>query len=921
MKVLKYILILAGAATLAQGCIRDDFATCPTAGDGTVLLQIRMPETARTRATQTSIPAKINEYDINHLDVLVFADNGGAGDTFLYHTTPTSEVEDPNSPLSRTFVLPIRKSEGSVKQRLVLIANLETEVAALIEEYLSDENATSVNKVDVMSQLTFEHKDWHGGGLPMWGESTGAIITPTSTGSAFGNINMLFSVARIEAAVNGNSDLSKAGTLDNFRFKQFQIKNRLKYGYAVPQDGSGYANGAVSSPSVPSPNELTTLTESPYTVGSGVSYYSAIGYAQEVNNSELDNDEGLYVLIGGQYVEPGAEIEETTPITWYRVDLYDRTAADPQTAKLDILRGHRYMINITGVDGPGYATAEEAAESYTSKLSATVLVWDGGNVIVDPAGRYKLNVSKSEWTFNGLERTVDDTNNKITISTDYTGGWELASITDENGNDIEWLTLSATSGAADEISEVSINLSAYDSQTPRKGRITIEAGKWSYVVNVSQKLSSLEISPAEVVLDFDYYPIPLGRNELTIDTEGGWMLDKIEYPEGVAEADYWLTVIEPEIANPLQIFDFEATNLAPDAQRTTEKAHLRAMANPLSEIRTATVHFKTEDGATAHVDVRQGWINCGCGGVPKTRTIGGNTYQTHIYGTNISRIGKSMEKLGYFDALVKYYEEEKGYSEQDASQYRDMAIAYIYQLEDANRLSCYMIENSREGNYVTAEQVNPLLRINSSLREVPESGGPYYFDDFTIPAIPTIPDGMHSTAASACPTGWRLPNDIDLWNMEASSSALNNYQMSYLAPDYSLWNTPEVFCDEMNYMYYQTYTKGTGYTDGIKYSNNNWSSDYGFWHADVKPYFSVSGDYSYEYGDLLRVSANSASPAGVYVGRNNRYYSYTYSGSSYGYTNNDFNYLLPVRCVEDFEDPYYYPLYNEELEMDNGVSD
>jgi hypothetical protein len=863
---------LAGVTILAQGCIRDDFATCPTAGDGTVLLQIRMPEMAKTRATQTSIPAKTNEYDIDHLDVLVFADKGGANDTFLYATTPTSEVADSGNPATRIFVLPIRKSDSGVKQRLVLIANLETEVAALIEQYLSGEDSTTVEKTEALSLLTFAHKDWHGGGLPMWGESTGAIITPSSTGSAFGNIDMLFSVARIEAAVNGNSDLSKAGTLDNFRFKQFQIKNRLKFGYAAPQDGSGYANGKVTSPSVPSSNEKTTLTESPYTVGSGVSYYSAIGYAQEINNSELSNDEGLYVLIGGQYVEPGETVEDSTPVTWYRVDLYDRSAADPQTAKLDILRGHRYMINITGVTGSGYDTPEEAAESYTSKMNAEVTVWNGNNLEVDPAGQYKLNISESEWNFNGLARTDADTNNKVTISTDYKDGW-VASIKDTAGNDINWLTLSQASGDADEVSEVSINVLAYNSQIPRRGHITVEAGKWSYVINVSQQLASLTISPAEMILDFDYYPLPLERNELTIDTEAGWMFDRIEYTT-TATVD-WLGVIDPVVANPLEIFDATKTNLPADEVRTSDEAYLRVSANPEASVRTATVYFKTEDGATAHVDVRQGWIEAGVGGVPKEMEIGGNTYRTHIYGANVKRIGMAMQKMGYFDSLV---------AATGNAYLKIEALAYLNPLRDVNTYSCFMIDNSREGNYYMEHfNDNPAQPI-----------GPYYWTDRTI-------EGVRYTSASACPDGWRLPTAEDINNMLIGSDAMNYYGLTHYAPDYALWAGDENFVGAMR--------QGNVYPSTTTVSLNTTSpgGTSAYWHSD----WIYENSPTYRVERALYVSRGSSyenSPAGVDVEYSQRdeYYDYPDDPAS-SYVN---MHLLPVRCGWG-KDMMHFPMHNE----------
>jgi hypothetical protein len=893
------------------------------AGDGTVLIQLKMPELNKTRAYTVEVPSpeeKEMEYEIDHLDVLVFADNGGDADTFLYTTVPT-EVEDPNSPISRTYVLPVRKSEGSVKQRLVMIANLKDEVAALIANELSGEDATTKTKGNLLRLLTFEDRadKWcaYEKPLPMWGESSAsAIITPTSTGSAFGDIKMLFSVAKIEVGLGGNSNLTEVTDLEYFVMTDAHLINGLKLGYAAPLS-TNYSAGKVTAPSIPAGNAKST-NEVSYRADVGILWVAF--YTQEIDNTTKSNDDNLYLLIEGQYVAPGTIPNESTPKTWYRVDFYDRSATDPQAGILDILRGHRYMVNITGVDGPGYATADQAAASFTTKMNATVTVWNGGNIEVDPAGVYQLNVSESEWAFGGLARTAESIDNKVTISTDYYGGWEVTSITDETGSDIDWLTMSDNSGDADEIATVSINATAYDSQTPRYGRITVEAGKWSYVINVRQQLGVLEVSPAELVLDFDYYQVPLARTKLTFDSDGGWMLDRIVYTSGTTTG--WLSVIDPLYANPLAIFTPSETDLPAGELRDTENAYLRLSANTESNVRTATVYFKNIDGAETEVKVRQGWINCGVGGVVKYRTIGGNTYPTHIYGTNIRRIGESMDKVvGYFDALVAAYE-AMGDKEQGEN-LKNQAISYIYdpvQTPDENKCSCLMLANSREGTYVQGTETLP--------------SGPYYITDYTDTST-----GVHYTAASACPTGWRLPNRDDLWNMLVGAAAKINYGLNYYTPDYALWDTPEVYSGAFPYAYDRVVTEGTNYTSG-RVTGNSGNSGYGYWHADAidipysysytysysgnsDPRYNYTNTYAYTQQDRLYLSVRRNNNGEIWTNTTGINISYNWTDTyvyedpsiptrtvTDAYTNENINVLLPVRCVEDVP-VLEYPLHNE----------
>jgi hypothetical protein len=521
MKVLRNIVILAAVATLAQGCIRDD-VDAYTPDDGTVLIQLKMPETGSQ--TRVAVDPSDEEYTIDHLDVLVFDDKGGDADTFLYATTPTDEITDgPDYPFTRTYVLPIRRSQAGEKQKLVLIANLKTEVEALIAAELSGEDATTKTKGDLLAKLTFEDRfsGWesYATPLPMWGESpVSSLITATSTGSAFGNIDMLFSVAKIEVGINGNADFSEVNPFNNlFVLGNVAVANRVKFGYAAPQAGAGYANNKVSAPSVPTTNEVIA---GPKQILSTTSFNYKIGhasfYVQEVDNSARNNDEGMFLLLSGYYTAPGAS-QNSSVLTWYRVDFYNRSADDPQVAKLDILRGHRYMINITGVDGPGYPTAEEAAKSYTSKMNATVIPWNQWAGEIDPAGEYSLDVSQSEWTFDGLARTDTSTDNKVTIWTDHPDGWS-ASITGNTGSAISWLTLSATSGEAGETATVSINPAANTSRASRYGRITVTAGKWSYVINVTQdEVPGVRAVPGVI----GYYANGFRKGELTLDGDDG----------------------------------------------------------------------------------------------------------------------------------------------------------------------------------------------------------------------------------------------------------------------------------------------------------------------------------------------------------------------------------------------------------------
>lgn len=530
MNITKHILTLSIAVLALSGCLRDNTSMCPD-NSGKILIEVRMPEpVSDTRSA--SMTQYNSECTISHLDVLVFEDKGGPDDLFMYATTPSEEITNhPEYPLKRTFAMPLLKSPKSEKQRLVLVANLKNEVAALLSAEVPDPETSTKTKEYLLNKLLFSSNEsniWISGNsvvrpLPMWGESENSVlVNTTTTGGRFGTIEMLFSLAKIDIAVNANKTLTTAQGLSNFKLAEIRYYNTRTRSFAAPGDGADYRDGEVHFPSEPSAAQGGGINPDHITWAQGTTaapiFYAPQFFTHEADNKNSGNDDCVFVLVGGYYTEAG-QAENTTDKTWYRMDFYDRESDHPTENRLDILRGHRYLMNITGADGPGYPNVDDAIYSTPMNLDFSVSVWIIGEEEVDFDGKQNyLSVSENEMTIGKDPRT----NLRLNVATDVPTGYSIAisDLPESGGNELDWIRLNSDVNGALKFS-VDANLTAGS----RVAYIHVTAGRLSNVVTVTQlntQLLSLEVNvEPEFEMNFVNHrgtmsPIPAPAQTLTI---------------------------------------------------------------------------------------------------------------------------------------------------------------------------------------------------------------------------------------------------------------------------------------------------------------------------------------------------------------------------------------------------------------------
>lgn len=403
---------------------------------------------ADKKKKQRSI-SELQEDEIVVLDVFVF-DNSG---NFVCSMEGYDWVYDSqNNRGSFKTLLPPGEN-----YTILIIANAHQEVQAA--------NTTNIDMFT--SSLIFNNpSEWRANinndgvfkQIPMYGKiseqrvSTSETTIPNSGSSSIILIRML---ARIDVALNTS--------INNFNLTEAYLFQRNNQGF-VPYNDNKWDGSIVLSPNIPS-SVITTklpssLIPSGYTISSN-RLERAI-YTFEAGKT-TDRYKATALIVGGKY-----NSSETT--TYYRIDF---PSSDSHTGFLssNILRNHRYIVEISNVSGKGNITPEKAYDEIGVNIEADVSVWDMANVAVDIDSQYNLYVEKTKVDF----LTTEAMSESFYIYSNHPLG---ASITDNTQP--SWLQ--AVINKRMLIVSVSENITGL----PRNGSFTIRAGNLSYTIKVSQ---------------------------------------------------------------------------------------------------------------------------------------------------------------------------------------------------------------------------------------------------------------------------------------------------------------------------------------------------------------------------------------------------------------------------------------------------
>lgn len=409
-------ICVAAVAVMLAACQADDTAAPALPATGGVTFQLSV-ETAVAGATRT--PAVAAENAIATLDVLAFGPDGSFAGHFA-----AGDLYTIDGGKNWLYRLPLTAAEAH-GLRFVFFANLREEVGRAVAE------GRVTVKDELYKEVKFANKDWATAAepYPLWGETRLGYDSQSAVQS-LNRVSLLRPVAAIDVVLNGNA--TEAMGLPGFKLACIEVRGVPAEGYAAPAPGhfdwavsAGGAQAAdgyaVSKPTVVGGAQTMAFRTS------GTEPTDAL--RGRVIVPETAADGGMALLIGGYYGHGGQ-------LSWYKVAISSRDAATGLLRPADLLRGKRYLLNITEVGREGFATADEASRQPAENIEATLELRPdaaGLNHIVYNGAAF-IAADKA-WMHVAAGKPA-----RLQVLSTAAGGWQLAGLP-------EWLEASAAGGA------------------------------------------------------------------------------------------------------------------------------------------------------------------------------------------------------------------------------------------------------------------------------------------------------------------------------------------------------------------------------------------------------------------------------------------------------------------------------------------
>ena len=411
------LFFLVGVLIITISCTKEDTGLIPELTDPVKSGYIKMhlntsklhTPTTKTHGTRAMDNQAETAIDHKALKVLVFSynDDGNSNITeTFYYVAPISGpiVYDGNK---ATVIVRLMKSASPNDfHRIVVVANHD------FPDLNMEMGVTT--KEEILEQLTFSvpekwNSDTHDySPFPMYGEGIPIVISDNMPSPT---INLNRALARIDVGLNFVIDKDKlteqAYGIPGFKLTEILLFRTHDKGYVAPLSGGG-----IETPSVPS-SALRHADNSPldYFIPNieGTDAFVREIYVPEADlPSNPDNDNTHCIVIGG--------FHQTSSITsYYRLDFATETDLGTRIY-LPILRNHRYVFNITQVNGPGFASAISALESIPTvgNIDYDLIAWDAAIHEMETQGKYYFGIDNRNLLAEA-QATSSDPNNKFMV--------------------------------------------------------------------------------------------------------------------------------------------------------------------------------------------------------------------------------------------------------------------------------------------------------------------------------------------------------------------------------------------------------------------------------------------------------------------------------------------------------------------------
>ena len=445
-------------------------------------------------ATRSIVENSADDNYVNEMTILLFS-NISPFQYVDYFYIPSSEISDVvvGDPTKKQFTVTIPQGD----YQALLIANSEDYIASLYNLSAGTVAGgstllTTLTLSQMEDALTFAYNGvWNATPLHADYRSfpMSSMVENLSVPNYIDFLSNPINMGRVLSKVN----LKVKSTVTNFLINEILLCNYHSEGYLIPAAGWG-SSASVFDPSAVHP--YGSVYSDPI---NGLSYSSMINSNQCVdeiftceqaapaNEANFDGVGGwktgsLCLLIKASGETNSGEIFTNR---WFRLDFMDVDLNDGNKLKhVHILRNFKYELEIVGVGNVGYLTDEDAYNNIPDGLIIELIAANEIEDINDITfnGQYQLAVDHSTVVVKGSGIGA------LKVYTDYSGGWQLTSITSV-GN---WLTstdfsqtgTSTANGSGADL--VEITALANNTGTIRTATVLLSAGNLRKTVTVIQ---------------------------------------------------------------------------------------------------------------------------------------------------------------------------------------------------------------------------------------------------------------------------------------------------------------------------------------------------------------------------------------------------------------------------------------------------
>ena len=486
--------LMVFSCTLEEATVPDP---CGCGEEREIIFSMNVPGINEATPQLRSIDLT-QENTIKTIDLVAFRKEGG-NTHFNYYYSGTLATGNTPGASSQSCRVKVRLAD--YEQEFVIITNAGTAVSDLVAK-----TTQSTAKEDFLANLVYTlpkaGDSWNAvsasnyTALPMWGETIATVDQSTDQLS----VSLLRMLAKIDVQLD-QTRLSQLRSI--FKIKSVSVYNTNTNGRIAPNSAAvvrdNSNNVQVNAPSLPATpvKYLGPLVYKDFTAPGtpDVAMKGAI-YTFETKQPDISKPlsalDATCVVIGGIY-------DKDTRETFYRVDFLKDEKFQ------DILRNHRYLVNIVSVTGSGYNDPDEAYRNQAVNMDVNILEWDENNMHdVTFDGQWYLSVSDDSISVS-RDGEVD---NELTVLTDYTSsvpsesGWHVVSITDDaTGKDCTWVNVTPRQGAPNELKNVQITAEVNTTGKYRSATILFEAGRLRYPVKIYQS----NISKPKIIIN-EWFP-------------------------------------------------------------------------------------------------------------------------------------------------------------------------------------------------------------------------------------------------------------------------------------------------------------------------------------------------------------------------------------------------------------------------------